>query len=77
MNEEDDSTERCLEKLEKAKKDWKVKKLIDSMEKLGCQLPEKFFTCKSCGNDEAVGGFIPVEKQVVLCGDVIAKHDIP
>lgn len=57
--EKKEGIEICDRMLGKARKHWKVKHLVNSMEKLGCKIPPTFFTCSNCEKDSMLGGFMP------------------
>lgn len=67
-------SDACYTQLEWAvKNDTKVKGLMDSIQKLGCKLPEDFFTCGNCP-PQVSGGFTLDDKksevykpQLVMC----------
>mmetsp|Transcript_12045 Transcript_12045/g.14034 ORF Transcript_12045/g.14034 Transcript_12045/m.14034 type:complete len:196 (+) Transcript_12045:125-712(+) len=71
----DDGT--CGEMLAKGLSVPRVKELRESMEKLGCVTPKRFFACRPCENESIIAGFVyDGENKVVLCSDNIEKFNI-
>jgi len=52
-----------------------ARKLVDSIEDLGCKLPKDFFICRTCEKSNISGGFsIPIKgkfykPQIIVCED--------
>ena len=52
-----------------------ARKLVDSIEDLGCKLPTDFFICRTCEKSNISGGFsIPIKDkvykpQIIVCED--------
>lgn len=45
--------------------DEAIDKLIQSIEKLGCKIPNDFFECKDCGDLSMSGGFtVPMDGEI-------------
>ena len=67
---------KCVERLETAITSHNhIKKVLDAIENLGCQLPADFFVCRTC-EFEMTGGFLLPSKgsktynpKIILCED--------
>ena len=70
--------DRCVKKLEGAlSRNEKARRLLTSIEALGCALPKDFFVCRSCEGAAISGGFkVPnsaksegYSPQIIMCED--------
>ena len=76
MNEEHS---RCVRKLEGVlSRSEKARRLLESIEALGCSLPSDFFMCRPCEGAPISGGFVvpnsksdgvPYRPQLIMCED--------
>ena len=79
MEKPSEDHNRCVKKLEGAlSRNDKARRLLDSIEALGCSLPKEFFVCRPCEGATISGGFtvpnsenhgVTYQPQIIMCED--------
>ena len=77
MEKPSEDHNRCVKKLEGAlSRNDKARRLLDSIEALGCSLPKEFFVCRPCEGATISGGFtvpnsenhgVTYQPQIIMC----------